>query len=675
MNTVAPPPISSEINKARASNADCFKSLFDIMDGGVTMKSELPYDQRKVKIVVVNRGVGISSISISDNRTEGFSNINETGDNSPYCWGCRNNILHEDDGEQSKFGYGLKCGSANIGHKLDILTKSGNKYDLKQCDWDAMSAANSGAGTYDPKCTPCNSNYFRKEHPFSEGTTIKLSELRSEQIIKFTHTEFISKLIAKISRTYAEYIRDGIHIYVNDEVVPAINDPMVYSKQKKFVWCNYVYERDNKLNVVSCKKKTKKKGQIYRHDGINKNETVLNTYDWYDPKYLLDNAELSSTNLKDDRGLAEISQECKSWGLPNGTVQISRGKRVYGYRDYKERRNDGYQNYTWHSLKYNSKKLDDLLGVTYTKSIDGRAPDNVLNEAIKYAHSQNEKEFTSKKIAGYVEKPTNNPTVIHPVDTKTPCVKPVPNIKPINNKLVNDPTVVVKPTNTKFAPNIKLVDESIIQPVDTETPRVKLALNTKPVDESIIQPVDTETPCVKPVPNIKPINNKPLNDPTLVVKPTNTKSAPNNKPINDPTVVVKPTNTKPVDEQVIRPVDDQMVENKQKVAYGPAAYIGWYKNSNGGLGLFGPDERLEAKYGYTAQRPKKRASGGDYKQDFDMRLIKNVTENVENELGKKIEGVEGVKVGIGEHFTVPRNKWNDIEDIFWEITSRVKRNP
>ena len=131
INKVASPPISSEIKKARASNADCYKSLFDIMDGGVTMKSELPYNKREVSITIVKRNDSeISAISISDNRPEGFSNINETGENSPFCWGNKNKILHDDDDEQSKFGYGLKAGSANMGHKLDIRTKLKNEYFL-----------------------------------------------------------------------------------------------------------------------------------------------------------------------------------------------------------------------------------------------------------------------------------------------------------------------------------------------------------------------------------------------------------------------------------------------------------------------------------------------------------------------------------------------------------------
>jgi len=695
MNNVGTPTIKGEIRKARASGYNFTKAMGDIMDGAITMTGG-----SKVYITI-SPSIGdpdkISSITVSDNIETGMSSLKYRGAKHPLCWTCDSED-HVVDSIISEFGTGLKSAAVNIGSKMVITTKysddTGKVYRQNiDCNWEKMVKDN----TYDPtNIRDISEDEYNRLHrdydgnPLLRGTTIELSEICD----KFTGRaqNSIDELTTYIASTYHSVSRD---IYLNNSKI-SIDIP--YTNISNFEHNIYsidieIYDKDIIMKPIVSTHDTDSPHKKLRKVEFNVSKHKFTTSSIKDSEYKTiyqTQSKIDTCVFKATRkyGIGKkIPHKIKTWTLDNlpqgGSVNISRNGRMLTNWSKDNPRHISFgpkfhmeQHYNYFHMNYNSKQTGSLLGISYTKSIDGNFPNNKLVAALQYSHTELKKILggSTKYAEDWQEKhklpwngefsPSINSnickhrkqwlTLFSFLRTKVIQKKRNTNTNPANmNMVMSNITAIESPgmANSRMEGDDSLTNVTTVDKVDC----------------NIITSVDT----VK----VEIPQSISLDNITARVKPDKLDKS---KSVSGDNIIVQDT---PGREDILIDTGIQsLTQNDESIQpasliYGPQNY----------LGIFGCDEIgisctkvgfCKGKFGFTTQLAKKREGGGDYPSErFQIISVDHVTINCEPQLLEQIGRIEGVMFTTKERFTFPIEKLGEIKKVYHSIVSDNFRTP
>jgi hypothetical protein len=613
MTIVGTPPIKGEIKKARASGYNFTKAMGDIMDGAITMGGG------SVVYVTINPSTRdpnkISSITVSDDIETGMASLKYTGTKHPLCWAC-DSTDHAEDGAISEFGTGLKAAAVNIGSKMTITTKYSDddgKIHLQNidCNWEKMAIDD----TYEPtNIRDISEDEYNRLHkkpdgtPLNIGTTIELSEISD----KFTGRTMnsVDELITYIANTYHSV---GREIYVGRVQVTA-NVPCTHISD----WAHDIHTIDVEIyddDIII-------KPMISTGDITDSSNKKIRKVEYHNTKHKFNTSAIKDGDYSDicrnqrkidtcifkatrQYGMGDkIQHKIKKWTLSHtsqgGSVNISRNGRMLTNWSKDNPRHISFgpkfhmeQHYNYFHMDYNSKQTGSLLGISYTKSIDGNFPKNKLFTALAYSHDElrrrlggSTKYYTDwekdneiawiKEFSPFI----NRDMAIHSKQwlklTKIVCarykIKDV--IRPnIDNGIVSEELSALEDNTIIHHEKPAIVEETVIDPIVTtgvDTINNSIIHPEKPaiVEETVIDPIvttDRDTINNNIIPPEKPaIAEETVIDPivTTGVDTINNSIIPPEKPAIVEETVIDPIVTTDRDTKaatIIRPEKPAMV--------------------------------------------------------------------------------------------------------------------
>jgi len=364
------PHFKATLKDARSSGNTFKIAILDIIDNTIFLCSD-------IVITIDFNGDKIHSIMISDNYEPGFENINADDDKNPFNMGHVKEGHHNDE-ETSEFGKGLKISSIFLGNKLSIFTRVGEDYYHVIMDFDKMSKMADPIESYEPTIWEnISEDIYRQNHPFEYGSTIVLEKLCPENYSDKNKDGTIDDIQNWIQDAYSKILKKG---NISIKVVVDNKDYLIYPSLdffedpdcQCFNTISKINIHDN--NIMSCIT-TPMSGKVSRYSNYPSHSKNKKTKDeglnsitktQYDDMQSHDSLTMTfastSTLFKNEKDPNESN-------ITRGMIDINRRGRKYSRMSYKRHRNNGSQNYTYHKLDYDSKKINPMIGMNNNKSI------------------------------------------------------------------------------------------------------------------------------------------------------------------------------------------------------------------------------------------------------------------------------------------------------------------
>jgi len=376
----------------RQSNYTFDKFIYECIDNVVKKCNKIYID------TVIDKNGKLLEVRISDNYEHGFNNINQEGINNPLNMAHISNS-HDNDNETSEYGVGLKAGSLSTANQLEIITKvpSLNNNYLVVADFDRMSNEVNVNDSFNPRKDIISDEQYSSIHPFNFGSTIKITKIRNDEIYYTTTIEDITnKLLISIGKTYAKLLNnceikvnkikvEPFHDFFNDiNCIPFNITVLLYvleddkEKEKKYLYLFKKFMYNSYNYYIYCVKEKKWKSctkdifenyrRIYKsvklYTPLNNNGhcvEINSIFTFYSDKF-------NDKDSQKDKDSQEDETNDKDIELPGDMVNVYKDNRLYGSKSLKKHI-DGNQNYTLHEIKFISKKIGKILGITYNKEI------------------------------------------------------------------------------------------------------------------------------------------------------------------------------------------------------------------------------------------------------------------------------------------------------------------
>ena len=721
MPLVGTPTIKGVIKNARASGYNFTKAMGDIIDGSMTMSG---CKEVHIKINKSSRNPDkIHSIKVSDNKITGMDSLQYRDSKHPLCW-TRDSEEHDSDSAISEFGAGLKSAAVNLGGRLVFSTnryEKETKYETYECDWEKMIEAN----TFDPtSIKQLNRDQFNKLHvdsnnkPLNHGTTFEISEIYSE----FSPSPGIAEKDLKdyISNTYQFMDRS---VYVNGE---KIEYKSPYTSREDYPHQIYsikieVYKKDIIIHPISPNINTKVKNPKSQYMVYNKKDmkyiskSISKNSDYDDIK--------NTQKLKDTcifRGTYIHGFSAESSGFCGGTVSISRNNRMLTIWSKDDPKYISFstkfhmeQHYNYLNLNYNSKSTGKLLGISYTKSIDGNFPNNKLVAALGVAEKKLRTALgnsTSYKKRWQENNPYNIEWYQHlsykdNVEMITKKDAMIAKQKQEEARIAKEQE---KASIDKQKQEARIAKEQEKASIDKQKQEARIAKQKqeariakeqekasidKQKQEAIICKQQEEARIAKQqedesIPKqtndqklVEKLESKPLNNQinididsgaeSIVVNTSDDEYTNNSQVIKTEIDTESKDDKESTDDSANNCIEVSCNSlNHSKVQdWGMQNYLGLYGCSPDGINIQNGNE-LKAKFGVTKQYPKKRANGGIYsKEKFIMISIDSVKINCELLLKIELEKIPGVKFSGDENFTFPKDKYPVVKKTYNNVVN------
>ena len=688
MNNVGTPTIKGEIRKARASGYNFTKAMGDIMDGAITM------DGGSVVYITINPDTRdpdkISSITVSDNIETGMASLKYTGSKHPLCWTCDSDD-HGEDSAISEFGTGLKAAAVNIGSKMVITTKyydDVGKLHLQNidCNWEKMIKDN----TYEPNhIQEISENEYNRLHkdpngtPLNSGTTIEISEISD----KFTGRtkNSVDELRTYIANTYHTVSR---RIYVDNKLVN-INVPCTHIS-------NYahdihsidveIYEDDIIIKpMISTGDITDYSNKKIRKVEYDNTKHEFTTVAIKDGEYnaicrIQDKKDTCSFKGTRQYGMGEkIPHKMKTWTLYNlpqgGSVNISRNGRMLTNWSKDNPRHISFgpkfhmeQHYNYFHMNYNSKQTGALLGISYTKSIDGNFPKNKLFMALSYSHTELKKHLgtASKFLTEWENK------------HKIPWNREFSPLINLNMAIYYKQWLML--AGMVYARYKKHVIQFNEGGTKSTTTKVVTIDDTDDEDSGDTKSTTTTVVTVNDVDDENSGDTKSTNTTLVTVNHVDDENSGEDSGDTKSTTTTVVTVNHVDDENSgdtgrIPGIQHDDITTTSMCVYGEQNYLGIFGCDETGISCT-KDGICKGKFGFTTQMAKKREGGGDYPSErFQIISVDHVTINCEPQLLQQIGLINEVIFYTKERFTFPIEKLGEIKKVYNSIVSDNFRTP
>jgi hypothetical protein len=331
----------------------------------------------------------LQEISVSDNIYDGFVGITEIGAANPFNMG-HEKLGHDDDNETSEFGVGMKAAALSCGNLLKVYTKireDVNRYAYyeAECDFLKMEKKEDVNDSYNPQIRNIASNDYNSIHLFENGSTLTVSKIRNEIFPLTTIQEITEKTKEIVSNMYSYYIKQGVEIYINEELVSLQHNFFDEKNCIPFTITKKLYILTNRssgdLVVIASKKLEKLIWQIYDSSTRKYNrldhkfndyvsDLLSKGYEWmYCPVNNYDKASILINTTYTYFSKLFHSAENNDMKLPFNKCDIIKDGRKYGNVSF-DKKNNGAKNYIAHHVEFKSKKIGKKLGMTFNKEIN-----------------------------------------------------------------------------------------------------------------------------------------------------------------------------------------------------------------------------------------------------------------------------------------------------------------
>jgi hypothetical protein len=482
------PSVRGEIKKARNSGYDINSSFFEFIDNACDT------DCQHIKIEIkekMEHGIKkLVKIIISDDFINGieFQHLHKI-----FSWTFERERLSNDIGE---YGTGFKCASVNMANCLSVYTfdSKNNKYIQAIADWDEMEETNR----WDPKILEINQDFYKDYHPFTQGSSFVLENLRHEFFQNHKTPHWLAEnLYNNIGYHYKYYLQQypykniivkGLYQQGKDEKVLNIENQQafyfyfdhalqqiesrifVYKDQANFY--NFFIQRSNNNNRIELVEFLEKRKNGNSHLRCTE----------------VSHRILASMSIIDEILLKScIYDHDEHTLLSFGNVDVIQNNRIVG-RDisFRKPRIDAMAEYIRHEIHFSSKNLNQIMGIQFNKK--SHFMDNDLCYSLEYLQMYHEREMIRLANKPVIEVKELIPTLLNiPIEVKTDIETPintdvvesiVKNTDTIENKIVielqkNTDVIENIPINTDVIENIPIntdVVENIVKNTD-ETPK------------------------------------------------------------------------------------------------------------------------------------------------------------------------------------------------------------
>ena len=213
----------------RSSNYTLTKVLYELMDNALRKSTEINITTR-----VETETGKLRYLNVSDNCSKGFEDIHKQGPDNPFNMGHMRSGQNNDD-DTGMYGVGMKAGAISAGNKLSVMTKVEGEYFQVDADFMKMESEPDVNKSFNPKIMTISEDVYSSEHPFTAGSSVSISEMRSSIYGNTTQEELTAYLIKQVASTYDKFIKNGsLKIVINGTQVEPMYDLFEDPKCKPF---------------------------------------------------------------------------------------------------------------------------------------------------------------------------------------------------------------------------------------------------------------------------------------------------------------------------------------------------------------------------------------------------------------------------------------------------------
>lgn len=314
-------------------------------------------------------GTTLYKISVSDNRKEGFKDLDKSGSDNPLNL-AHMREGHADDSETSQFGIGLKAGSMSTAHQMIIYTNAGGYFKVVS-DYKKMYELN----TFSSEKFPITREEYVSVHGGEYGTTISLEKVKPTICGDKDAGALETSIIDDMSDTYNSILQERhirmyvqgkrIHykapVYENEQCKPFTREGKIYQSGETY----YMIVRGDHIIYNN------KLGKLYTTQQAKKEAKLMK-----DPVEI-GNARSTFVFWCDEFVYWREHKDAKV-DLPFGKIDINRQGRKLGTWFLKSSRN-GSKNYNESEITIYTKKIAEQMGLTYNKNISNDHSNNLTN--------------------------------------------------------------------------------------------------------------------------------------------------------------------------------------------------------------------------------------------------------------------------------------------------------
>ena len=400
--TVGAPHIRGLIKNIRSSDYNLYTALSDLIDNPL-------YKCRNIFInfILKNENSKIYKIIIADNCELGFENLDKNNENNPFNF-THTKIGHSNDNETSEFGTGMKQAFISIANKATVITKNNNICYKIELDFISMKSKINPNDSFQPTIYRkiSEDEYLEsklnilddEKHKYTNGSIIILESLE-DGCCNFNIPDF-NAFREQINNTFKEIygkIKDlNLTICFNNDYKEILKNDLNFNEDK-FINDNkvestlYILKQKNNNNIKDILLLTNRKEKdklYYKFDNTktkSKKWSKQKKTEFYEKLNREENNDIevleitiNSYNLLslENKEARKIEFKNKSLEFPKNNLNIFRKLRFYGSVNFKHLANlknetgDNYQNHILNELYYDSKKINNLIGIQYNKKIN-----------------------------------------------------------------------------------------------------------------------------------------------------------------------------------------------------------------------------------------------------------------------------------------------------------------
>ncbi len=412
--------IKGIIKQTRASGYNIFSCLKDLIDNVVCKCKNIHID------LITDGNQKLKTILIHDDYVNGFENVDSNGSDNPFNL-AHMRIGHDDDGETSEFGTGMKRAAISCGDIFEVFTRANKNYWHIKMDFDRMSQIDKPEESYEPTIYfTVDEGYYKQTHMNSDfGSTIIISNLTTLAGVKLDDkidyngvgeaNNYYDTIKYQLGIAYSDLLmKDKIKIFIKKNAedyneIKYCNDFKIFENKvalrrmiKHTIYCKII---DNEINTMCIKRDKPGDGKrdvsyyIYSNNfKYDKHSIKEQEFNEFINKPNIYELEILSTSIGNKHNTSDSDKKeldkllingRKDYDITNGynKIFISRNDRCYDIVSYITSK-DGYQNHIYNKLVYKSKKINKFLGITFNKNINANY-DSPLIELIKYIQRQN----------------------------------------------------------------------------------------------------------------------------------------------------------------------------------------------------------------------------------------------------------------------------------------------
>ena len=410
-------------------------------------------------------GTTLYKISVSDNRKEGFRDLDKSGSDNPLNL-AHMREGHADDSETSQFGIGLKAGSMSTAHQMIIYTNAGGYFKVVS-DYKKMFEQN----TFSSEKFPITREEYMSVHGLEYGTTISLEKVKpticgdkdagtlETEIINDMSSTYNSILQKREIRMYVQGKR--IHykapVYDNERCKPFTREGKIYKSGDTY----YMIERENHIIYNN------KLGKLYTTQQAKKEAKLIK-----DPVEI-GNAITTFVFWCDEFAYWREHKDSDNPMFPNGKIDINRQGRKLGTWFLKQSKN-GSKNYNQSEITIYTKKIAEQMGLTYNKNISNDHSNNLTN-ALRQFVEHLSKDFNA--------------------DTSTPQFEKLERVARRQGLIHNlEPEMIIEMNQVDPAEQVEQVVEPVVELVAAEQVEPVAPQVSEPTaaeDDSLVSPTKT----------------------------------------------------------------------------------------------------------------------------------------------------------------------------------------